>query len=242
MSELGGDVECAQHQHSPGVQIAVLPNAAGLCLVATMYAIEVIIMGISPINRYTLLTNDKAEFLMHRSRLVLAILLLLFASACVPVQNATPSPPSQTNAEGVDCTKIPGACETQNVLTALVTYVSFLAELCGAVVIGVGILRAIISYLPHMFARENPELPYTENIRLQLGKALTLALEFEIGADILKTAVVPSLQIIAQLAAIVVLRTLLNYFLERELRQTEQRRAGMHLVPAQQEAEEKSMD
>ena len=65
---------------------------------------------------------------------------------------------------------------------------------------------------------------------MQLGKSLALALEFELGADILKTAVAPSFTIIAQLAAIIVLRTALNYFLERELRQTEQRRAGQHLT------------
>jgi len=44
-----------------------------------------------------------------------------------------------------------------------------------------------------------------------------LALEFLLGADILRTAVAPSWQEIGQLAAIVVIRTFLNYFLQREL-------------------------
>lgn len=102
--------------------------------------------------------------------------------------------------------------------------------MCGALVIAIAAVRGLFSFIPHIFAREHDDGTYKENIRLQLGKSLALALEFELGADILKTAVAPTIQIIAQLAAISILRTFLNYFLERELRQVEQRRAGVHLA------------
>jgi len=55
-------------------------------------------------------------------------------------------------------------------------------------------------------------------IRLSLGKSLALALEFLLAADILRTAVTPNWDDIGKLAAIAALRTLLNYFLERELK------------------------
>jgi uncharacterized membrane protein len=45
-----------------------------------------------------------------------------------------------------------------------------------------------------------------------------------VASDILRTAVAPTRQDILNLAAIVLLRTLLNYFLEREIEQGEQRR------------------
>jgi uncharacterized membrane protein len=48
---------------------------------------------------------------------------------------------------------------------------------------------------------------------------LSLGLEFLIGADILKTAVAPSWNDIGQLAAIIAIRTVLNFFLMRELEQ-----------------------
>ncbi|RZK29695.1 MAG: DUF1622 domain-containing protein, partial [Hymenobacter sp.] len=54
-----------------------------------------------------------------------------------------------------------------------------------------------------------------------LGRSLALALELELGADILKTAVAPTWDDIGLLASIAVLRTGLNYFLERELRNAE---------------------
>jgi uncharacterized membrane protein len=55
-------------------------------------------------------------------------------------------------------------------------------------------------------------------IRLELGKTLALALEFLLAADILRTAVAPNWDDIGKLAAIAALRTILNYFLERELK------------------------
>lgn len=62
-------------------------------------------------------------------------------------------------------------------------------------------------------------------IRLQLGRSLALGLEFTVASDILRTAVVPTRQDIVNLGAIVLLRTLLNYFLEREIKQGEQSRS-----------------
>ncbi|WP_408641808.1 DUF1622 domain-containing protein [Spirosoma rhododendri] len=56
-----------------------------------------------------------------------------------------------------------------------------------------------------------------------MGRSLALALELELGADILKTAVAPTWNDTGLLAAIAVLRTGLNYFLERELRNAERR-------------------
>ena len=60
-----------------------------------------------------------------------------------------------------------------------------------------------------------------EEIRLSSGRSL--ALELELGANILKTAVAPTWNDIGLLVAIAVLRTALNYFLERELQNAEKR-------------------
>jgi hypothetical protein len=68
-----------------------------------------------------------------------------------------------------------------------------------------------------MFFSRPPPATGTEEIRLTLGRWLALALEFELAADILRTAIAPTWNEIGQLAAIVVLRTALNYFLQREI-------------------------
>jgi hypothetical protein len=66
-----------------------------------------------------------------------------------------------------------------------------------------------------------PEFPARgqNEMRLTLGRWLAVGLEFELAADILRTAVTPWWNHIEQLAAIAAPRTGLNYFLEREIRQ-----------------------
>jgi len=46
---------------------------------------------------------------------------------------------------------------------------------------------------------------------------LVLALEFELGADIIRTAIAPTWNDIGQLAAIALIRTFLNFFLGRDI-------------------------
>jgi uncharacterized membrane protein len=56
-----------------------------------------------------------------------------------------------------------------------------------------------------------------EMVRLELGRWLALALEFDLAADILRTAVAPTWNDIGQLAAIVLLRTALSFFLRLKI-------------------------
>lgn len=95
-------------------------------------------------------------------------------------------------------------------------------EAGAALVIAISSARSLWHYLRAMVTDRSLAVP-KEEIRLSLGRSLALALELELGADILKTAVAPTWNDIGLLAAIAVLRTALNYFLERELRNAEQR-------------------
>ena len=105
-------------------------------------------------------------------------------------------------------------------------------EAGAAIVIALASLRALWNFVVALLtnyrnirkdpAGQNLMVP-KEEIRLTLGRSLALALELELGADILKTAVAPNWNDVGLLAAIAVLRTALNYFLERELRNAEQR-------------------
>ena len=109
-------------------------------------------------------------------------------------------------------------------LKLIVGYLASGAEIAAAVVIGGAVIRGIADYLRVLFVRSRQNFDATEGIRLQLGRVLALGLEFTVASDILRTAVAPTRQDILNLGAIVLLRTLLNYFLEREIQQGEQRR------------------
>jgi uncharacterized membrane protein len=58
---------------------------------------------------------------------------------------------------------------------------------------------------------------------LQLSRWLIAGLTFQLAADILETSIAPSWQEIAQLGAIAVIRTFLNYFLERDMGEIRER-------------------
>lgn len=55
-------------------------------------------------------------------------------------------------------------------------------------------------------------------VRLDLGIALALSLEFLLAADIVATAVSPSWDALGKLATISAVRTFLNFFLEKEVK------------------------
>jgi uncharacterized membrane protein len=63
------------------------------------------------------------------------------------------------------------------------------------------------------------------SIRLELGLSLALSLKFLLAVDIVGTAVSPHWDAVAKLAAITGIRTFLNFFLQREVRELQ---SGMH--------------
>lgn len=104
------------------------------------------------------------------------------------------------------------------------------AEAAAALVIALAtieaVLRALWLFLPQTMRGTMETQGAKEQARLKLGRWLALALEFELAADILRTAVAPTWDEIGQLAAIAALRTLLNFFLQQEIDKAEARRPG----------------
>ncbi len=99
-------------------------------------------------------------------------------------------------------------------------------EAAAAIVIGISSIEGIYRALLLFFLRPRiDEQDAKEQIRLRLGRWLAVALEFELAADILRTAIAPTWNEIGQLAAIVVLRTVLNYFLQIEIDKASARRS-----------------
>lgn len=107
-------------------------------------------------------------------------------------------------------------------LTQVVGYLIIATEAAAAYVIGTGVIRAVITYTRHLLDSANRQINSTEEVRLRLGHMLNLGLEFAMGSDILRLAVSPTTADVVILFAIVLLRILLNYFLEREIRSSEQ--------------------
>ena len=104
-----------------------------------------------------------------------------------------------------------------------VDFVIPIIEVIGAAVVFYG---AIVSILRYAGSALGIRAASYEQIRLTLGRHLALGLEFQLGSDILGTAVSPTFAEIGKLGAIATIRTVLNYFLQRELRDEAERVAA----------------
>jgi uncharacterized membrane protein len=111
----------------------------------------------------------------------------------------------------------------QGTLINLVQWLRLTVEATGALVIAVGVIMAIYGF-GRTLALQRPE-SYID-VRLTLARYLALAIEFELAADILSTAIAPSWDQIGKLGAIVVIRTGLNYFLMREMKEERLKSVG----------------
>lgn len=95
-----------------------------------------------------------------------------------------------------------------------VLWLRLIVEVSGAAVIAAGLVATVLTWLSGLRASHKDVFGAT---RLCFARYLALALELQLGADILSTAVAPSWDQIGKLGAIAVIRTALNYFLKKEL-------------------------
>jgi uncharacterized membrane protein len=108
----------------------------------------------------------------------------------------------------------PSATGLEELVVNLVLWLKLVIEAFGALVIAFGTVLALRRAVAGSFP---PSPADFDGVRLTLARYLALALEFQLGADILSTAVAPSWEAIGKLGAIAVIRTALNYFLSREM-------------------------
>jgi uncharacterized membrane protein len=110
-----------------------------------------------------------------------------------------------------------------------VLWLRLIVETTGAAVIGLGIVFAVWQFARTLAAGRRQQEHTSDNYnetRLTLARYLALALEFQLGADILSTAIAPTWDQIGKLGAIAVIRTGLNYFLMREMKEEQTTEAG----------------
>ena len=108
-----------------------------------------------------------------------------------------------------------GSILGEHTLRAAVFLLVRLVEAAGAIVIFSGSLLGFLRFAAAAVVRRDPTA--FNQIRLDLGRFLALGLE--LASDLLRTAVAPSFEEIGKLAAVAAIRTALNFFLSREIRE-----------------------
>lgn len=103
-------------------------------------------------------------------------------------------------------------------LHTAVLFVQKSISFLGTLIILSGILLAIYQYIQYFFSDQIKDQGSDINsIRLNLGRILILGLEFIVAADLIGTTTTPDYYSVGILAAIVLIRTLLSFTLNREL-------------------------
>lgn len=100
----------------------------------------------------------------------------------------------------------------ETLIAAILPELIALIEIIGILVIFTGCIKAFYCYIKGMF--HHKYYP----IKLELGNALALGLEFKMGAEILKTVLIREMSEIYILGAVIVLRAILTVLIHFEVK------------------------
>ena len=122
--------------------------------------------------------------------------------------------------------------DLHNLLNLVVPLISSVLELIGVILIAFGSLKALIDLTKSRFNLGD------EDMKLTLAQSLALALEFKMGAEILKTITVRTLEELQILGAIVLIRVVLSFVIHWEIKTThEDKKRQVHQIRINQERE-----
>ncbi len=110
------------------------------------------------------------------------------------------------------------------VLRGFASSIALAAELVSVLCVACGGVIALTRMVRTIVAGAEKDAKARRTIFVSFANWIMLALEFALGADIVRSAIAPTWNDIGQLAAIAAIRTVLNFFLERDV---EARDAGL---------------
>ena len=103
----------------------------------------------------------------------------------------------------------------------LIPCIIILAETMGILIIAYTLLKNFLVYILQLFHKH---LTNADHLQEDLAEGMSTALEFLMGAEILKTVSVPSMNDLIVLGCIILMRVALSLLIHFELNQEEKRR------------------
>ena len=106
----------------------------------------------------------------------------------------------------------------EDLIRPYVGYLTFGIDIAAGIIIGISAISALIAFLKILRKPIKEQTVDKETIRLRLARGMLLALDFEVGSDILKTILVPSVTELTILAVVVGIRIVLSWSLSKEIK------------------------
>ena len=100
----------------------------------------------------------------------------------------------------------------QDILSFIAEIVVYSLELVGILIIVIGSIKALALIVSRLRKKE------PVNVVIDLGRSLSLALEFKMGAEIINTVIVRDLKELGILAIVIIIRALLAVLIHWEIK------------------------
>ena len=115
-------------------------------------------------------------------------------------------------------------------LTLVTEHVVLIIDAMALVIVAVGTVAAFLAAVRHFWR------PLADHERRQIwlhyARWLVAGLTFQLAADIIESSIATTWESVARLAAIAVIRTFLNYFLERDVAEARELQREDRLEPS----------
>ena len=108
----------------------------------------------------------------------------------------------------------------EHILHSVAEVSALTLEFIGVIIIVIGSIKALI-HLGNSLVKHR-----AINIVIELGKTLALALEFKMGAEIIKTVIVHDLKELAVLGIVILIRALLAFLIHWEIKMEKKEEAN----------------
>lgn len=112
-------------------------------------------------------------------------------------------------------TELPPSLES--ILRPCIGFLTFGIDLAAGIIITISTFTALFSFFKILRKSTKEQTTYKETIRLGLARGMLLALDFEVGSDILKTILLPGLNELVTLGVTVAIRIILSWSLSKEI-------------------------
>jgi uncharacterized membrane protein len=107
-------------------------------------------------------------------------------------------------------------------------YAIVVIDALALLVVVFGTIEAFIGGLRFFFT--SPSGRERRDVWLRYGRWLVAGLTFQLAADIIETSITTSWEAVGRIAAVAVIRTFLNFFLERDLAEVRERQEPQSLA------------
>lgn len=99
-----------------------------------------------------------------------------------------------------------------NIIETITPQIIYILELMGIIILTISAVGSFISYIVSLFTHKPTRIKYN------LANSMATALEFKLGAEILKTVIIRDFSEILILGAIILLRGLMAFIIYAELK------------------------